>query len=368
MNNDIHATPLAAALAAIDEAAADPMHRAKARGLAVGYDRLYSNHVYTVIGVEETATAPLVNPETNRNSRTFALAGKIDVRVQHTLDGMTLNGIIDHKTTSEDITQPDAMYWQQLIVESQPSHYMLLEWLNSRKTDFCVWDVVRKPVIRLSQIDKKDRESMMTTGIYCGYKLTTRDWAEYDEQTQRTGKHSETHRLYEARLAEDCSTVRPDWYFRQRTIPRLDGDLIEYAQEVWEHAEEIRIAIAAGRHPRSSGACIQYHQPCRFLGICSGYDSPDSSKWRRKPWVHPELPVLDNDGRQYLTNSRIRNFQSCRRRHQYDYLIGIERDEDRDALIFGTVWHAGMEAWWGWYRDRQQQEIESQTMEGICNH
>jgi hypothetical protein len=349
-------SPLAAALEAIDLHASDPLHRAKCRGLMVGYDSLYRNHRYTVTGVEDTVTAPLINVETQRASRTFMLAGKLDVRVVH--EGR--NGIIDHKTTSEDVTQPDSMYWRQLIVESQPSHYMLLEWMNSRKVDFCVWDVVRKPAIRQAQIDKKDREAMMTTGQYCGYKLTTQDWAEYDEQTQRTGKHSETHALYEARLAQDCTLIRPDWYFRHREVPRLDADLIEYAREVWEHAEEIRIATAAGRHPRSSGSCIQYHQPCRFLGICSGYDSPESAAWRTKAWVHAELPIMDGDGKQYLTNSRIRNFQSCRRRHQYDYLIGIERDEDRDALIFGSLWHEAQAAWWG---AQMQQNTESLSLE-----
>lgn len=302
---------LAAAYAAIDLHTADPTHRAKARGLMAGYDAMYAASdaaVYTVEGVEDTVTAPLVNLETGRSSRTFILAGKLDVRLR---DGHGRSVLMDHKTTSEDISDADAMYWRQLIVESQPSHYMLLEWQNGRKVDACVWDVVRKPAIRQKQTETLDD--------------------------------------YEARLADDCTTVRPDWYFRRREIPRLDSDLAEYAGEVWQHAEEIRLAVAGDRHPRSSGACIKFHTPCKYLGICSGYDAPDSGRWRPKPWVHSELPIMDGDGKQYLTNSRIRNFQACRRQHQFDYLLGIERvvDEDRESLVFGTLWHEAQAAWWG---------------------
>lgn len=345
-------TALSSALDAITLHATDPLHAAKCRALMHGYDRLYGNHEYTVISVEETLTAPLINIESSRQSRTFKLAGKLDVRLEDR-NGYAL--LMDHKTTSADIENADSMYWRQLIVESQPSHYMLLEWMHGRRIDYCIWDVVRKPAIRPAQIDKKEREILGATGKYYGYTMTTCDWAEYNEQTQTTGKHRETPVMYEARLREDCTVTRPEWYFRQRRVNRLDQELQEYAVELWQHAEEIRLAMAGDRHPRSSGSCITYSTACRFLGICSGYDSPESDKWRKKAWKHPELPIISaGDGTELLTNSRIRNFQSCRRRHQLDYLIGIERDEDREALIFGNLWHEAQAAWWGWFAQAQQ--------------
>jgi hypothetical protein len=97
---------------------------------------------------------------------------------------------------------------------------------------------------------------------------------------------------------------------------------------------------------------------CKFLGICSGHDSPDSDRWRKKTWIHPELSGLahpDYDGTQYLTNTRIGIFQACRRMHQLDYLIGIERAdaEDRDALVFGHLMHEALAAWWGAQNERK---------------
>jgi CRISPR/Cas system-associated exonuclease Cas4 (RecB family) len=60
-----------------------------------------------------------------------------------------------------------------------------------------------------------------------------------------------------------------------------------------------------------------------------------------------ELPGIEGDGRNVLTNSRIRCFQTCRRKHFYEYELGVERqdEEEREALYFGNLWHAALEAW-----------------------
>jgi ATP-dependent helicase/DNAse subunit B len=63
--------------------------------------------------------------------------------------------------------------------------------------------------------------------------------------------------------------------------------------------------------------------------------------------VHRELE-LPTDGRNTLTNSRIRAFQTCRRKHFYDFEMGIERidEEERETLLMGSLWHKGLEAFW----------------------
>ena len=154
--------------------------------------------------------------------------------------------------------------------------------------------------------------------------------------------------MYEARLIHDCTIERPERYFQRRSVPRLDSELLEYARELWEHGQEILHARNTQRHARNSGACMLYGSPCKFLGICSGRDNPESDKWRRKEQMHRELPELEGDGRDVITNSRVRCFQTCRRKHFYQYELGIERadEEEKEALVFGSVWHQAMEAWW----------------------
>jgi hypothetical protein len=333
---------LTAALTALDTAAAGKSDErqllvvAKCRGLMAGYQARWGAAGYAPEAVEDLVISDLWNPETQRRSRSFRIAGKLD-----TTGYSGRRVLFDHKSTSEDITDPNAPYWRQLVIEGQVSHYMLLEWLNGRKVDEAVWDVMRKPGISPKNVTKAEVTFTLSHGRYFGREMSKAALAELRESGR------ENLEMYEARLAYDCSTERPNWYFERRSVPRLDADLHEYASELWGHSQEILHARRENRWPRNSGACMLYGSPCRFLGICSGYDTPESDNWRRKQSVHAELPMLDGDGRDVLTNSRIRCFQTCRRKHFYDYELGIERqdEEEREALFFGNVWHLALEAW-----------------------
>lgn len=338
---------LEAALAAVP---LTDLASAKCRGLIRGYDSrwLADQDTFRVISVEEMIEAPLLNPDTGRISRTFSVAGKIDVRAER--NGRAL--FLDHKTTSESIEDPSGAYWRQLIVEGQASHYMLLEWQNGRKVDEAVWDAVRKPMIAPRKLTAKEMQLTDHGRQYFGKEVTDEDCLAMNENDGR-----ESLSMYEARLANDCTYGRPGWYFQRRSVARLDSELYDYAQELWGHGDDIRQARANERHPRNSGACMNYGRPCVYLGICSGYDSPDSGKWTRKHSVHSELPVLDGDkSRDVLTNSRIRCFQTCRQKEYFRYELGLERvDEDEaEALYFGTLFHLGLEAWWSWFIHRER--------------
>jgi hypothetical protein len=329
---------LALALEAIDRNATDDLSRAKCRGLVRGYHARWQTAGYVPIAVEQMLTADLRNPETDRTSRTFITAGKLDVQV--TLDGKTL--LMDHKTSSMDIADPDSPYWRQLAIEGQVSHYMLLGWQNGIKFDGAIWDVVRKPSILPKKLTKAERTAIAATGTYFGsdVSIESRNSVQTEER--------ETPELYEHRLAHDCTTERPNWYFQRRQVPRMDHELLEYAEELWLHGQELIHTRATGRHVRNSGACMLYGSACKFLGICSGYDQPDSDKWQRKPNVHSELPELEGDGKDVLTNSRIRTYQTCKRKHELQYEIGIERydEEEKEALVFGSLYHLALNAWW----------------------
>lgn len=334
-------TPLDACLemldARISAAAEDALPLWKCRGLIRGYDARWKNQSYVVSGVEQIVTSDLWNPATERKSRSFILAGKLD-----STGYIDRRVVIDHKTTSEEIADPNSTYWRQLAIEGQVSHYMLLEWLNGRKVDEAVWDVMRKPSISPKALAKADAARVIADQAYCGIRLSDKTMAEFSTTGRENGE------MYGARLAQDCTETRPDWYFARRTVPRTDADLLEYATDLWEHAQEMLTARRLNRWPRNPGACLQYGRPCRFLGICSGSDTPESDGWRRKAFVHNELTGLDGDGRDVLTTSRVRCFQTCRRKHYYEYELGIERveEDEAEALKFGTLWHEVLECWW----------------------
>lgn len=316
----------------------------KCRALIVGYNARYGSETYyTPIAVEQMFLSDIINPDTNARSRTFKVGGKLDLLYQRN----THLGIFDHKTTSQDILDPDGTFWRQLTIEGQVSHYMLLMWLCGQKCDEAVWDVMRKPTISPKKITKAERASAVANREYFDRSLSDATLAalQLDER--------ETLEMYEARLVHDCVKERPAYYFQRRVVPRLDSELVEYARELWEHSQDM---IESRRRygktesklpPRNSGACMSYGTPCRYLGLCSSHDAVDSDKWTVKTQVHRELE-LEGDGRDVLTNSRIRCWQTCRRKEYYTYVLGIERvdEEEKETLLFGSLWHSALESWW----------------------
>ena len=226
---------------------------------------------------------------------------------------------------------------------------------------------MRKPQISPKKLSKAERTAIVANREYCDYLVSqaSLDSLQTDER--------ETLELYEARLTRDCTVERPEHYFQRRPVPRLDSELIEYARELWEHSQDMLDSRARYKQtesnlpPRNSGACILYGSPCRYLGICSGFDTPNSGKWTRVQNVHRELPELDGDGRNILTNSRIRCWQTCRRKEYYTYCIGIEKldEEERETLLFGTVWHHALAAWWSTFLPEESEDGYSHTQPAV---
>lgn len=308
---------------------------AKCRALLRGYDARWKNAGYVTVDVEKTLFAPLVNPETNAKSRTFELGGKLDVIAKY--QGRV--GLIDHKTTTEDCTDPDAPYWRQLVVDGQASQYGILGWANGSKFEWTIWDVIRKPQTRPKKLTKAERASALAKSEYFGTKLSR-------QSTEAlVVEESETVEMYEARLTHDCTQERPEWFYQRKPVPRVDHELVEYAQQQWDVAQDIITTRATERHHKNPGACMLYGTPCKFLGVCSGYDTIDSDNWQRKRHKHAELG--DVGTRDVLSHSRIRCFQTCKRKHFYEYELAVERvnEEEREALFFGTLLHIGLEAW-----------------------
>lgn len=316
----------------------DALTAAKIAALLAGYSARWKHAGYEALAIERVLTSPLWNPDTDRQSRSFTVAGKLDVIARY--QGRLF--VIDHKTTSQDISDPDAAYWRQLVVEGQASHYLMQMMIAGHQADGAVWDVIRKPTIAPKKLTKAELASVMSSGTYFGQRVSA------DERLALNAdpEHRESPELYRMRLENDCIKVRPEWYYQRRTYARLDVEIVEYAQELWGHSQDILAARRNNRWPRNSGACLLYGTPCRFLGICSGHDSPDSDRWQPKQTVHEELGGEAPENA--LTNSRIRTFQTCHKKHYFDYELAIERvdDEETEALAFGTALHSALAGWW----------------------
>lgn len=367
--------PLHAALSIIDSAdGTDQVIAAKVRGLIYGYHYRWRDADWSTVSTEEAWHLPVINPETGASSRTFTQAGKFDGHIVYNPNGHEY--LLEHKTASEDISDPNATYWRRLTIDSQVSAYSLAKMQGGERFTGTLYDVIRKPDIRPKQIpagDTRQRQKVdgklvpitdedrernnvgtieeIRRGTYHGFSLFGIDASGLDSG------QVEPPELYALRLAAE-TIANPDRYYQRKIISRLDHEVVEYAGELWDVGQSIIEARRHDRHYRNSGACMRYGSACTYLGVCSGNDTIESDNWQHTEQRHPELPGFPDSGLSVLTNTRIKCFQSCRREHYYKYELGVRRrdDEDKEALLLGDLMHRALEAWWLCFKQEESNE------------
>lgn len=274
-----------AAVGAATVGAVDPYEAAKLRVLLLGYDARWRSECHAVAGVEVEFRAPLVNPETDAVSRTYELGGKIDVLLER--------GFIEHKSTSQEIGL-GSIYWRKLVLDSQVSTYYAGAKALGRDVDHCVYDVIRKPALRPSQVSLTDEDGVKIVLDLDGNRVRTKDGKKW----RQTGDaelgyvlqtRPETPEEYEARLTAEVA-ANPDRYYQRGTVVRLEAEEHEAQLDAWQLARAMREAELAGRHPRNVDSCERYGHVCPFFDVCAGTASlEDEARFQRTEHVHQEL-------------------------------------------------------------------------------
>lgn len=246
----------------------DPFELAKAEELLRGYMGVYTREIYDVLAVEPRFEAPLLNPETWAPSRTYTLAGKIDVIVREKATGRVC--VIEHKTT----TTIDEDYWAKLQMDGQISTYVLgAEALGHQITD-TIYDVIRKPGLRPLKATPIETRKYKADGTL------------YANQRDK----DETPDEYRARvrLEIECNLGS---YYEQRVVPRIESQLKDFLFDAWQSGKQIREAQLANRAPRNPDACFQWGARCSFWSVCTaGMDPAEHPElFRKTDIMHEEL-------------------------------------------------------------------------------
>lgn len=245
---------LDAALAAM-QGESDLYDLARAQVLLAGYHLRWKDEPYDVLAVEVRFELELRNPTTGHPSRTWRLAGKIDVIVRDRRTGLVHN--IEHKTSSEDIS-PGSEYFRRLRLDGQVSIYFEGGRSLGHEIASCIYDVLGKP--RHKPLEVNTRRSAPETP---------------DEFRQRIGEA----------VAEE-----PAKYFQRCDVVRLEAEMEDALHDVWQLGQQIRESELAQRYPRNPDACSRYGRTCEFFGVCTGEASlEDAAKFIRHSEVHPEL-------------------------------------------------------------------------------
>jgi len=301
----------------------DPYTLARAEVMLRGYDARWSSDRHEVLAVEAQFEAPLVNPDTMAASRTWVLGGKLDVLVR---DELGRNLIVEHKTTSGDAS-PGSDYIKRLRLDGQISTYYRGAEALGHPVDGCLYDVLVKPALRpLKATPEESRKYTKDGRLYANQ----RDVDETPEEFRA--------RLIDA-IAED-----PNRYFLRAEVVRLEAEMTEAMADTWGIGRSLRENELAGRFPRNPDACVRYGRTCEFFPVCTGEASlTDPALYELKKVLHPEL---DSNSDRLLSTSRLACARRCQREHRFRYIDGVRPRVDAEALTFGRMIHAGLEAWW----------------------
>lgn len=329
------------ALDVVSRAVSDDMTKAKIRALARGYDSMYYDRYSRakILAVEPEFKFRLANPSTSGVSQSFDFAGKIDVLI---LERGQVK-IVEHKTTSDSL-EPGSDYWDRLTMDTQISAYHLGAIELGFDPACVVYDGIRKPGLSpkntVPMLDDQGRKIVIDAN---GDRVVKANGEPRESGDTAKGfvvqTRLETIDEYEQRLAEDILS-RPDFYFACREAGRLDSDLIEFLEDAWASSQQILYFRNRNIWPRNPSACTAYGI-CPYFGLCAGHKSIHDYVVGKR---HAELEIEEN-GHQLLTNSRLGTLRTCLRKHKLAYEDCIRPAETPEALAFGSLFHAALEAW-----------------------
>lgn len=240
-----------------------------------------------IVESEQPFEIPIVNPASNRSSRTFAYAGIRD-RVVILPDGKR-RALQETKTTSDSL-DVDSDFWKRLRIDSQISKYMLLD-----NVETVLYDALKKPTIKPTTLTQAATKHLIETGEYQfkfkgndavtkigTYKIEVTEGIMIDDMRAERISHKngiairETTQMFGDRLSADMGR-RPDFYFARREIARLENDLDEIRFDLWQMAQIIRDCERYDRWPRNDRHCVGFGQ-CEYFGLCTGGYDPNSGE------------------------------------------------------------------------------------------
>ncbi len=277
------------------------IEREKVARLLSGYFWYWNQQRFEIIANEQEFRLPIRNPQTGGITPNFELGGKID-KIIRLPDGRL--AVMEHKTCSDPL-DAESDYWRRLRIDQQISLYMLAARERGYAVETVLYDVIRKPSISPSLVALLDDQGRKIVLDADGNRVlkdhilkSGKPGVGHGEPVQSGNKEKgwvlqqrrEHAQEYGERLTDDI-VDRPEFYFARREIPRLDADLAEFKQELWDMQKNLRESQLHNRWYRSTGACVKPYR-CEYLDVChNGIDLSQGLPpgFVRLENVHPEL-------------------------------------------------------------------------------
>lgn len=195
--------------------------RATVQAMVEGYFEAFER--FENIESEIEFDLPIINPRTNKPSKSFTLAGKVDGLVK--IGGKYW--LLELKTAG----QINSTYIDKLMIDSQiTTYFYALQRHKNINLSGVIYRIVKKPSIR---------------------------------QTKK-----ETVQQYCERLIEDYK-FRPDFYFFEEKLYRSNEDMKLYERELWMFTQYLLQCNREGLWYRNTSRCADWGK-CDYLPLCTG--------------------------------------------------------------------------------------------------
>ncbi len=231
-----------------------------------GYINQYPREDFEIIDTELEFSIPIINPNTNRASRSFELMGKVDALVM-------LNDyyyIMEHKTAA--LITGD--YIEKLPMDFQINLYALaLSRFKNIPIAGVIYNVIQKSKIRQKMGETETafeiRRQELIRKSKTGKTSAKRQMPESDEAFQ--------HRLQ--------SVYEDPKMFHRETLYLSSEDIRRTEYQLWEITQEILNTQKRGVWSQNTDTCFRYHRPCMYFPLCRAHDNPNI-----KDNLYTELP------------------------------------------------------------------------------
>jgi hypothetical protein len=256
--------------------------------------------------IELPVDAPIINPRTGRESRTFIFRGKID-RIENGV-------IIDWKTAAD----PDAFVMSRSIGFQAECYAIAAEHAGIHVSQLC-YRIIRTPALRPS---REDRSAEKATGV--PYMQAYED------------------RCVAWILAQDNGVVEHNAVINPA---RLDMA----RRWIWANTQRLLSNRRSGDWLPNCNACHTWGRECEYMPICRanalGIDADwvINERFERGESAHVELPASDRDA---VTFSSLSTLALCETKYRLRYEERLRpRHDDNEPLRIGSAAHAALEAY-----------------------
>lgn len=215
----------------------------------------YPDENWYTIAVEDEFCERLSNPTTGAPSRSFNMAGKVDmvIRFDRAL------WIVEHKSAG----QITGDYIDRLPLDTQIalySHYVGNRY--GERIIGVIYNVVEKPKLRQSIGETEDE-----------YQARCADLIAKSKTGKTTAKRKEPE------SDDDFQTRLSDWYasgnrFHRETLYLSQDDIRETLEEAWELSQQILQSRREGTWWKNTDQCTSFGRPCPYMPLCKSHDSP----------------------------------------------------------------------------------------------